>query len=483
MTTESSNFMLESFISIMDGSHTYHQISGIFKGHQEKIEKYLERMAINIERLSENILYAPNAISVKNISKPRQQYIEDLREVRQSLEPVQRAVGEKILSSAIISTPEKMHKALKKNPWKVLMNIHPVTVASCPSQADMTPILFNYDGIQYIGWQMRGTLPILFDCEYNELWLNRSKSHSSEKIGESESSQSLPKKLLYTLQGHRDWVNSVAVSPDGRILASGSEDNTIKLWDMKTGKILRTFKKGWWQKGHEGPVRTVIFSPDGYFLVSGSDDNTIKFWELKTGKVRRILVGNGLWVRSLAFSPDGRILASECEMIKLWEVRTGKTLFTLDGKNTMAFSPDGRILASGGPNNAIKLWEVDTAKEIDTLEKHGNAVTALAFSPDGSTLASGSEDDTIKLWDLRTGKQRCTLVGHEHSVFSVVFHPDGQTLTSASGDDTIKHWDINTGQELYTLYGHDCTVNSIAFSPNGRILLSASNDKTVKLWQ
>jgi len=474
--------MLESLISIMDSSHTYNQVSGIIKGHQEKIIQYLERMTINIERLSDNILYAPNAISVQDVSKPRQQYINDLREVRQSLEPVQRTVGEKILSSAIIFTPEKMHKALK-NPWKVLMNIRPVNLASCPSHADMTPMLFNYDGIQYIGWQMRGTLPILFDCQYDELWLNRSESHPSLKTDERKTAQSLPKNLLYTLRGHRDWVNSVAVSPDERILASGSEDNTIKLWDINTGKILRTFKKGWWQKGHEGPVRTVIFSPDGHFFVSGSDDNTIKFWELKTGKVRRILVGNGLWVRALAFSPDGRILASESETIKLWEVKTGKTLFTLNGKNTIAFSPDGRILASGGANNAITLWEVDTAKEIETLKKHGNAVTTLAFSPDGSILASGSEDDTIKLWDLSTGKQRCTLVGHEHSVFSVVFHPDGQTLTSASGDDTIKHWDIETGKEIYTLYGHDCTVNSIAFSPNGRILVSASNDKTIKLWQ
>lgn len=475
--------MLESLISIMDGFQTYNQVSGIIKGHQENIIQYLERMTINIERLSENILYAPNAISVQDISTPRQRYIDDLREVRESLEPVQRAIGEKILSSAIIFTPEKMQLALKKNPWKVLMNIHPVNLASCPFHADMAPILFNDDGIQYIGWQMRGTLPILFDCQYDELWLNRSESQSPLTVDKKGHSQPLPKKLLYTLQGHRDWVNSVAISPDGRILASGSEDNTIKLWDMNTGKMVRTFKKGWWQKGHEGPVRTVIFSPDGEFLVSGSDDNTIKFWELKTGKLRRIFVGNGLWVRALAFSPDGRILASESEMIKLWEVKTGKTLFTLNGKNTVAFSPDGRILASGGANNAIKLWDVNTATEIQTLERHGNVVTALAFSPNGRILASGSEDDTIKLWDLSTGKQRCTLIGHEHSVFSIVFHPNGQTLASASGDDTIKHWDVDTGKEIYTFYGHDCTVNSIAFSPNGQILVSASNDKTIKLWQ
>jgi len=479
--------MLESLISIMDGSYTdhafYNRTCGIINGNQEKMIQYLEEMAVNIERLSERILYAPNALSVQDISKSRQQYIDDLKDVRQSLEPVQRAMGEQILSSAMIFTPNKMQKALTKNPWKVLMNIHPVNAATCPSNADMTPVLFNHNDMQYIGWQMRGALPILFDCQYDELWLNRLEFQSSFKINKEESDYLIPKRLLYTLQGHKDWVNSVAINPKGNILASGSEDNTIKLWDMHTGKERHTFKKGWWQKGHDAPVRTILFSPEGHLLASGSDDNTIKLWNMKTYKVQRTLQSGGLGVRTIAFSPNGRILASESETIQLWEVKTGKVLLTLKGQNTIAFSPDGLMLASGGDNNTIKLWEVSTGNEIGTLKRHGNIVTALAFSPDGNTLASGSEDDTIKLWDLATFKQRRTLVGHEHSVFSVVFHPNGQTLASASSDDTIKYWAIKTGHEIVTLYGHDCTVNSVAFSPNGQILVSASNDKTIKLWQ
>lgn len=479
--------MLESLISIMNGSYTdhtfYNRTCGIINGNQEKMIQYLEGMAVNVERLSDQILYAPNALSVQDISKSHQRYIDDLKDVRQSLEPVQRAMGEQILSSAMISTPDKMQKALTKNPWKVLMNIHPVNCATCPSNADMTPVLFNHNDMQYIGWQMRGALPILFDCQYDELWLNRLESQASLKTTTEEPDYPIPKRLLYTLQGHTDWVNSVAISPNGDTLASGSEDNTIKLWDMHTGKERRTLKKGWWQKGHDAPVRTILFSPNGHLLASGSDDNTIKLWNTKTYKVCRTLQSDGLGVRTLAFSPDGCILASENETLKLWEVNTGKVLLTFQGQNVVAFSPDGLMLASAGANHTIKLWEVSTGKEVGTLKRHGNIVTSLAFSPNGATLASGSEDDTIKLWDLGTLKQHRTLVGHEHSIFSVVFHPNGQTLASASGDDTIKYWAVNTGHEIVTLYGHDCTVNSVAFSPNGQILVSASNDKTIKLWQ
>jgi parallel beta-helix repeat protein len=204
---------------------------------------------------------------------------------------------------------------------------------------------------------------------------------------------------LRTLSGHTSYVNSVAFSPDGKILASGSYKE-IKLWDVATGKELRTLR------GHTDRAFSVAFSPDGKILASGSEDKTIKLWDVATGTEIRTLQGHTYWVYSVAFSPDGKILASGSydETIKLWDVATGRELRTLSGHTSsvesVAFSPDGKILASGSYDETIKLWDVATGKEIRTLSGHTGHVLSVAFSPDGKVLASGSDDKTIKLWLL-----------------------------------------------------------------------------------
>jgi WD40 repeat protein len=512
-TIETPEYLMsESILCIMNGHqtnhHLYQRAGGIIKGHQETATQYLNRIAINVERLSEKIWYAPSAISVQDVSKPNQQYVDDLREVRACLEPVQRAVGEKILSSAMIATPLKMQQALAKNPWEVLMDIRPLNLATKPPYADMTPMLFSHKGVLYLGWQMRGALPQLFNCQYDELWrpnpLLETRTSSifetqTDQLWQSNSSElrtssilcgnqvmsnqsRLPTQIFGVLQGHKDWVNSVAFSPNGQLIASGSEDRTIKLWEMSKGQEFRTFKKGWLRKGHEAPVRTVSFSPDGNLIASGSDDNTIKLWEVKTGKLIRTLPDNGLGVKTVAFSPNGHLLASVNETVKLWEVQTG-ICRPIKGVKAIAFSPNGQILATGGPNETIKLWEVSTGKELISLKRHLSHVAAIAFSPDGRTLVSGSEDKTLKLWDLNNGEARRTWKSHDQSVCSIAFHPNGEFLASASADKTIKLWNTEMEHELCTLQGHDCMVNSIAFSPDGRTLATASNDKTIKLWQ
>jgi WD40 repeat protein len=191
---------------------------------------------------------------------------------------------------------------------------------------------------------------------------------------------------------------------------------------------------------------------------------------------------------SLAFSPDGKILASgskDCT-IKLWEVSTEREISTLKGHrkyiNSVAFSPDGKILASGSKDKTIKLWDVRTGREITTLWEHSYGVSSVAFSPDGKTLASSGGDKTIKLWDVRTGQKISTLNGHLSFVSSVAFTPDGKTLASSGGDKTIKLWDACTGQEISTLEGHSDVVDSVAFSPDGQTLASGSWDTTIKIW-
>jgi WD40 repeat protein len=295
-----------------------------------------------------------------------------------------------------------------------------------------------------------------------------------------------------TLSGHTNWVRSVAFSPNGQFLASGSWDTTIKLWDVAGGREVRTLT------GHTDWVNSVAFSPNGQFLASGSWDTTIKLWEVASGREVRTLTGHTDWVNSVAFNPDGQFLASgsDDKTIKLWEVASGREVRTLTGHtdwvNSVAFSPDGRLLASGSCGKfdshgnciqgEVKLWEVTSGREVRTLTGHTDWVNSVAFSPNGQFLASGSDDKTIKLWDVATGSLVRTLAGHSSIVTSVAFSPNGQFLASGSWDTTIKLWKVTNGMEVRTLTGHTGWVLSVAFSPDGQLLASGSGDKTIKLW-
>jgi WD40 repeat protein len=295
-----------------------------------------------------------------------------------------------------------------------------------------------------------------------------------------------------TLSGHTNWVRSVAFSPNGQFLASGSWDTTIKLWDVAGGREVRTLT------GHTDWVNSVAFSPNGQFLASGSWDTTIKLWDVAGGREVRTLTGHTDWVNSVAFSPNGQLLASgsDDKTIKLWDVASGREVRTLTGHtdwvNSVAFSPDGRLLASGSCGKfdshgtciqgEVKLWDVTSGRETRTLSGHTDWVNSVAFSPNGQFLASGSDDKTIKLWDVATGSLVRTLAGHSSIVTSVAFSPNGQFLASGSWDTTIKLWKVTNGMEVRTLTGHTGWVLSVSFSPDGRLLASGSGDKTIKLW-
>ena len=292
-------------------------------------------------------------------------------------------------------------------------------------------------------------------------------------------------KCIHTLTGHSGWyagVQSVAFSSDGKILASGSDDQTIKLWQPSTAKELDTLR------GHTNCVKSVAFSPDGQILASASI-GIFKLWNAITGKELRTLKAHTDWIQSIAFSPDGQVLASGSidKTIKLWEVSTGKEICTLKGHSgsvyAVAFRSDGQILASGSIDKTIRLWEVSTGKEICTLKGHSGSVYTVAFSPDGQILASGSIDKTIRLWEVSTGQELRSLKGHTDLVYTITFSPNGQILASGSIDKTIRLWEVSTGQELHTLIGHKHRVQSVTFSPDGQILASGSDDKTIKLWQ
>ncbi|BBC25599.1 hypothetical protein [Pseudanabaena sp. ABRG5-3] len=277
------------------------------------------------------------------------------------------------------------------------------------------------------------------------------------------------------LLSHSDVVRSVAFSPDGKTIATGSGDNTVKLWNLE-GKEIQTFK------GHSDVVRNVGFSPDGKTIATASEDKTVKLWNLE-GKELQTFKGHSNVVYSVAFSPDGKTIAtaSKDKTVKLWNLQ-GKEIQTFKGHSDVvwrvAFSPDGKTIATASADDTVKLWNLE-GKELQTFKGHSNVVYSVAFSPDGKTIATGSGDYTVKLWNL-DGKEIQTF-RHSGSVGSIAFSPDSKTIAAGSGDYTVKLWNLD-GRELRTFKGHSNTVVSVAFSPDGKTIATGSWDKTAKLW-
>ncbi|MCY2954923.1 MAG: quinolinate synthase NadA, partial [Planctomycetota bacterium] len=289
-------------------------------------------------------------------------------------------------------------------------------------------------------------------------------------------------KDLRSFTGHTAWVTSVAISPDGRTAISGSQDQTLKLWDVATGKEIRCFT------GHKNRVKSVGFSPDGRTALSGSSDGTLKTWDVSTGKEIRSFTGHQSSVQSVAFSPDGRTALSGSfdTTLKLWDVATGKEIRSFTGRTSavlaVAFAPDGRTAVSGCIAGTLKLWDVATGKEIRSFTGHTAWVTSVAFSPDGRKVVSGSQDNTVKLWDVAAGMELRSFTGHTIAVQAVAFSPDGRTVVSGGADNAIKLWDVMPGKELRSLIGDTSDVSAVAISPDGRMAVSGSRDNTLKLW-
>ncbi|MBD2179179.1 PD40 domain-containing protein [Pseudanabaena sp. FACHB-1998] len=277
------------------------------------------------------------------------------------------------------------------------------------------------------------------------------------------------------LTDHSRDVSTVAYSPDGKYIATGSYDTTVKLWDVN-GKKLHTFA------GHKDVVTSVAFANDSQYIASASIDRTVKIWNIESKEVKSFDFSEG--INSVAFSPDGKQLAiTSGKEIFLIALSNGEKLQTLKGHSdevlNATFSPDGKQLATASVDKTIKIWSND-GKELQTLRGHSGEVTSVVFSTDGKQLASASADNTVKLWNLE-GKELFTLKGHSDKVTAVVYAPNGKSLASASLDKTVKLWSTE-GKELQTFKGHSEIVRSLAFAIDGKSLASASGDKTVKIW-
>lgn len=283
-----------------------------------------------------------------------------------------------------------------------------------------------------------------------------------------------------TLSGHTAIVRSVAFAAGGRLLATGSEDKTVKLWELPSGRETRVIG------AHTGAITAVAFSADGRTIATGSADKTVKLWDAATGQ-QNVNIEFAHEVHRIAFSPTEPYLAIVCmdEDVRLFNVRTGKNRALKGHRDTVwcaSFSPDGKTLATGSYDNDVKLWDTTSGKEKRTL-KHRSRVFCAAFAPDGSKLVTTGAP-SIVVWDTSTWQGMYTINGQGKFAESLCFSPDSRIFATAnSNDHTVNLWDAETGRQLHAFEGNATYVTALGFSSDGQFLAAGGEDGTLKLWR
>lgn len=283
-----------------------------------------------------------------------------------------------------------------------------------------------------------------------------------------------------SLEGHTNRVTEIVFSPDGKTLASASEDRTIRIWDVATGTLNHTLS------GHNYRIYSVAFSPDGATLASGDSNGKIRLWDAKLGQYKVTLEGHHSGINSLSFSSDGMTLASGSSdrTIRLWNATTGVYKVTLEGHtesiNTVVYSSDGKVLASGSSDRTIRLWDASTGFHMNTLNGHTSSIYNISFIDEGKTLVSMSNDSTVRFWETSTGHPQETI--GINNIRYVSISSDRSMLAGVTNGRWISLWDIATESEISQLTGHQSDIYTIMFSPDNKILASGGYDREIRLW-
>lgn len=274
------------------------------------------------------------------------------------------------------------------------------------------------------------------------------------------------------------WVMSASFSPNGQAALTLCDDGSARLWDVKTGKQIRTFQ------GNMAFSRSAVFSPDALFVLI-SDGEQARLWDAASGQLVRSFTADVL-IGSIAFSHDGRfVLAGDGKTARIWDAASGAPLKSFLGHTdsvfSVAFSQDDRYILTGSTDHSARLWDVATSRQIRSFDGQVAEVLSVAFSPDGSRVLTGGMDRTVRLWDTATGHQLLSFPGVTEGANSVAFSPDGRSVLAATGDHAML-WDALTGQPLRPFVGHSDVVYTATFSSDGRFVLTGSADHTARLW-
>ncbi len=345
-----------------------------------------------------------------------------------------------------------------------------------PMRLDEAPIKGSLAQFLYINW-----LPEDREQAYAKL-LESCRPPAKQPEAEAKAAYVQTAEKAFQLDYKNALIYAYAFGPDGNRILSASDDNSLRLWDVETGRCLRVFE------GHTGDVWSVAWSADERRALSGAGDKTVRLWDVETGRCLHVFEGHTDWVRRVAWSADGRLALSGANdyAVRLWDVETGRCLRVFEGHTnnvwSVTLSTNQHHVLSGSLDNTVRLWDVKTGRCLRVLEGHKGLVRSVAWSTGQRLALSGADDSTVRLWDVETGRCLRVFEGHTDNVRSVAWSTDERLALSGSFDNTVRLWDVKTGRCLRVLEGHTHNIWTVVWSGDQRRAFSGDEKGGIRVW-